>query len=72
LRLFVPLTSKNEHDQTINYSIKCLIKAEMSIEDKLRRQAQCDNQTYLAEMLHVDTKRLLLLESETKQKTRVY
>jgi hypothetical protein len=66
LKLFVPLTSKNEHDQTISYSIKCLVKAEMSIEDKLRRQAQYDTQTYLGEILHVDIKRLPLLKSETK------
>ncbi|WP_218057564.1 hypothetical protein [Gilliamella sp. Bif1-4] len=33
LKLFVPLTSKNEHYKTIRYGIKRLVKVEKSIED---------------------------------------
>jgi transposase InsO family protein len=72
LKLFVPLTSKNEHYKTIRYGIKRLVKVEKPIEDKLRRQAKRYNKNYLGEMLHVDTKRLPLLKNETKQQTRKY
>ncbi|WP_081297946.1 HTH domain-containing protein, partial [Gilliamella sp. Imp1-1] len=72
LKLFVPLTSKNERYKTIRYGIKRLVKVEKSIEDKLRRQAKRYNKTYPGEMLHVDTKRLPLLKNETKQQTREY
>ena len=67
LKLFMPLTSKNERYKTICYSIKRLVKVEKSIEDKLRRQAKRYNKTYPGEMLHVDTKRLPLLKNETTQ-----
>jgi hypothetical protein len=72
LKLFVPLTSKNEHDKTIGYGIKCLVKVEKSIEDELRRQTKHDNQIYPSEMLHIDTKRLPSLKNETNQKTQEY
>ncbi|OCG45871.1 hypothetical protein A9G28_11215 [Gilliamella sp. Fer1-1] len=45
LKLFVPLTSKNEYYKTIRYGINLLIKVEKSIEDKLRRQAKRYNKT---------------------------
>ncbi|KDN09268.1 Mobile element protein [Gilliamella apicola] len=72
MKLFVPLTSKNERYKTIRYGINRLVKVEKSIEDKLRRQAKRYNKTYPGEMLHVDTKRLPLLKNETKQQTREY
>ncbi|WP_176701053.1 hypothetical protein [Gilliamella sp. Bif1-4] len=50
----------------LHIGIKCLVKVEKSIEDKLRRQAKRCNKTYLGEMLHVDTKRLSLLKNKTK------
>ncbi|KDN11306.1 MULTISPECIES: hypothetical protein [unclassified Gilliamella] len=72
MKHFVPLTSKNERYKTICYGIKCLVKVKKLIENKLRRQAKRYNKIYPGEMLHVDTKRLLLLKSETKQQTREY
>ena len=63
MKLFVPLTSKNECYKTICYGIKRLVKVEKSIEDKLRRQAKCYNKTYPREILHVDTNRLPLLKN---------
>jgi hypothetical protein len=71
LKLFVPLTSKNERYKTISYGIKRLVRVDKSIEDKLRRQAK-RYQNLSGEMLHFDTKRLPLLKNETKQQTREY
>ena len=68
MKLFVPLTSKNECYKTICYGIKRLVKVEKSIEDKLRRQAKCYNKTYPREILHVDTKSLPLLKIKQNKK----
>ncbi|MCO6503956.1 MAG: hypothetical protein J6568_00840 [Snodgrassella sp.] len=71
--LFVSLSSKSERDKTISYGIKRLVKFEKSIEDKLRRQAKCNNQIYPGEILLVDPKRLPLLNNKTKYKeTRIF
>ena len=72
INLFVPLASKNERYRTIKYGLKRLAKIEKSIEEKLKKRAKRYNKNYPGEMVHVDTKRLPLLQGEVKNRTREY
>lgn len=72
LQLFIPKMSTNIRYKSIKYELKRLARVEKKIEDKLKREAKRYNKRYPGEMLHVDTKRLPLLKSELKSKTREY
>jgi transposase InsO family protein len=64
--------SINHRYRCLKYGIKRLSKIEKKIEDRLKKQAKRYNKTYPGEMIHFDTKRLPLLEGETRQSQREY
>jgi len=64
--------STNHRYRCLKYGIKRLSKIEKQIEDRLKRQAKRYNKNYPGEMIHFDTKRLPLLEGETRQSQREY
>lgn len=64
--------SINKRFQCLEYGIKRLSKIEDKIQEKLKKQAKRYNKKYPGEMLHVDTKRLPLLEGESLKDPREY
>jgi transposase InsO family protein len=56
----------------LKYGIKRLSKVEKKIEERLKKQAKRYNKSYPGEMIHFDTKRLPLLEGETRETQREY
>ncbi len=64
--------STNKKFACLEYGLKRLAKIEKKVEDKLKKQAKRYNKKYPGEMVHVDTKRLPLLEGESAKDTREY
>jgi len=64
--------STNHRFRCLKYGIKRLSKIEKKIEERLKKQAKRYNKRYPGEMIHFDTKRLALLEGETRQSQREY
>lgn len=64
--------STNKRFRCLEYGIKRLAKVERELEEKLKKQAKRYNKNYPGEMVHVDTKRLPLLEGESPNNTREY
>lgn len=64
--------STNARFRTVQWGMKRLAKIEKSIEDKLKKRAKRYNKNYPGEMLHLDCKRLPLLEGQTKASPREY
>lgn len=62
--VFAPRSSKNHRYSTLLYGIKRLAKVERSIELRLKREARRYNKSYPGEMIHVDTKRLPVIQGE--------
>ena len=69
---FYPHKSTRQDYLTVRYGIRRLAKVEKSIEERLKRQAKRYNKSYPGEMLHVDTKRLPLLQGERRTSRREY
>jgi len=63
---FVPHKSINKRYQCLEYGLKRLGKIERSLQDKLAKAARRYEKDYPGELLHLDTKRLPLLQGETK------
>lgn len=66
LKDFSVHNSTNARFKTIQYGLRRLAKVEQALEKKLKAKAQRYNKRYPGEMVHFDTKRLPLLEGETK------
>lgn len=64
--------SVNKRFRCLEYGIKRLSKVERELEEKLKKQAKRYNKNYPGEMVHVDTKRLPLLEGESPKGSREY
>src|SRR3990167_4570264 len=64
--------SVNKRFRCLEYGIKRLARVEKELEEKLKKQAKRYNKSYPGEMVHVDTKRLPLLEGENSKETREY
>lgn len=64
--------STNKRFRCLEYGLKRLSKVEKQLEERLKKQARRYNKSYPGEMVHVDTKRLPLLEGESPQDTREY
>jgi transposase InsO family protein len=64
--------SINKRFRCLPYGLKRLAKVEHELEEKLKKQAKRYNKWYPGEMVHVDTKRLPILEGETPRDTREY
>lgn len=64
--------SINKKFVCLAYGMKRLAKIERVIEEKLKKKARRYNKKYPGEMLHVDTKRLPLLDGESTKETREY
>lgn len=64
--------STNTRYQTLEYGLKRLAKVEERLEEKRKRQARRYEKDYPGQLLHLDTKRLPLLEGETKRDGREY
>lgn len=65
-------TSTNKRFRCIQYGLKRLAKVEHELEEKLKKQSKRYNKQYPGEMVHVDTKRLPILEGETPRDTHEY
>lgn len=70
--ILVPLTSTNHRFKRAYFGIRRLAKIELSIQEKLKKQARRYNKSYPGEMLHVDTKRLPLLIGQKTTEPREY
>lgn len=64
--------STNKRFRCLQYGLKRLAKVELELEEKLKKQARRYNKEYPGEMVHVDTKRLPILEGETPRDTHEY
>lgn len=64
--------SINARFRTIQYGLKRLAKVERELEERLKKEARRYNKQYPGEMVHLDTKRLPLLENESPRDTREY
>lgn len=69
---FHPRSSANLRFRCLQYGIRRLAKIEGQLEEKLKKRAKRYNKSYPGEMLHLDTKRLPLLEGEEKLSRREY
>ena len=67
-----PQSSTNNRFKQARFGIKRLAKVELTIQDKLKRQARRYNKSYPGEMVHFDTKRLPLLKGQSTQSPREY
>lgn len=72
LQQFAPRDSTNARYRTIQFGIKRLAKVEAQIQARLKREAKRYNKSYPGELMHVDTKRLPLLEGQTHTQAREY
>lgn len=64
--------SINKRFRCLKYGMKRLAKIEREIEERLKRQARRYNKDYPGQMIHGDTKRLPLLESNKATENREY
>ena len=64
--------SINKRFRCLKYGLKRLAKIEHEIEERLKRQARRYNKDYPGQMIHGDTKRLPLLESDKAAENREY
>ena len=64
--------SANARYRCLEWGIRRLAKVEKELEEKLKKEARRYNKNYLGQMIHMDTKRLPLLEGETPTKAREY
>ena len=64
--------SVNKRFRCLEYGLKRLSKIEHELEEKRKKEARRYNKNYPGEMLHLDTKRLPLLEGETAKTGREY
>jgi transposase InsO family protein len=64
--------STNARYRCLEWGIRRLAKVEKELEDKLKKEARRYNKNYPGQMIHMDTKRLPLLEGETPTKAREY
>ena len=64
--------SVNKRFRCIQYGLKRLAKVEREIEERQKKQAKRYNKKYPGEMMHLDTKRLPLLEGETPRLNHEY
>jgi predicted DNA-binding protein YlxM (UPF0122 family) len=64
--------STNARYRCLEGGIRRLAKVEKELEEKLKKEARRYNKDYPGQMIHMDTKRLPLLEEETTTKTREY
>lgn len=62
--LLKPQNSTNNRFKQARYGMKRLAKVEQKIQEKLKKQAKRYNKSYPGEMVHVDTKRLPLLQGQ--------
>jgi transposase InsO family protein len=69
---FAPRKSVNKRFLNLNYGIKRLAKIEATLERKLAAKARRYNKQYPGEMIHVDGKRLPLLNGEDTNSPREY
>ena len=72
LQQFVPSNSTNHRYKSVQYGIKRLAKVEISIQARLKREAQRYNKSYPGELMHFDTKRLPLLKGQNNMQPREY
>lgn len=72
LQLLVPQKSTNNRFKQAKYGMKRLAKVEREIEEKLKKKAKRYNKSYPGEMVHVDTKRLPLLQNQKASDHRDY
>lgn len=72
LQQFAPSDSTNARYRSIQYGLKRLAKIELSIQARLKREAQRYNKSYPGEMVHVDTKRLPLIKGQNNTQPREY
>lgn len=70
--LLKPQNSTNNRFKQARYGMKRLAKVEHHIQEKLKKQAQRYNKSYPGEMVHVDTKRLPLLQGQKTTSPREY
>ena len=64
--------STNVRYRCLEWGIRRLAKVETELEEKLKKEARRYNKNYPGQMIHMDTKRLPLLEGETPTKAREY
>lgn len=70
LRLLAPQKSTNNRFKQAYYGMKQLAKISALSKRNLSGQAKRDNKSYPSEMVHVDTKRLLLLREQNTTQRR--
>ncbi len=64
--------SVNRKFRCIEYGMKRLAKVERQLEERLKKKSKRYNKSYPGEMMHVDTKRLPLLDNEKSTDTREF
>ena len=64
--------STNKRYRCLKYGMRRLAKVEKAIEERLKRQAKRYNKDYPGQLFHGDTKRLPLLEGQSKTRRREY
>jgi len=64
--------SVNHKFRCIAYGMKRLTKVEKQLEEKMKKKAKRYNKSYPGEMIHVDTKRLPVLDKESAKDNREF
>lgn len=72
LGIFAPLDSTNHRFKNLAYGMRHLAKVEKEIEEKLKKKAKRYNKDYPGEMVHLDTKKLPMIEGEDKTMPKEY
>jgi transposase InsO family protein len=67
---FQPRNSMNERYRALKYGLKRLAKVEACLQARLKAQARRYNKAYPGELLHLDTKRLPVLDGEVQSQRR--
>lgn len=65
-------SSKNKRYACLEYGMRRLSKIEKKVEERLKKQAKRYNKKYPGEMVHVDTKRLPLIDGQSTKDAREY
>ena len=69
---FAPRKSTRKDYMSITYGLRRLAKIETSILERKRKEARRYNKDYPGELMHIDCKRMPLLQGESKRNPREY
>jgi hypothetical protein len=70
--IFASLKSTNHRYKNLAYGIRRLAKVEKEVEERLKKEAKRYEKEYPGEMVHFDTKKLPLLDSEDRLMPKEY